>query len=107
MLYLILKHFLGAYGLQFGTNTTAMKNKDADLNNPNINVYDSIEENDPKKNEHLYDEINFNNTIASTYDHLDRTRPQNLWRQNYQKMANGHPLTDGSSSSKFNAPDQV
>ncbi|KAL0115633.1 hypothetical protein PUN28_010860 [Cardiocondyla obscurior] len=58
----------GAYGLQYD-----LKNRDADMGNPNLNVYHSIDENDGKKVEHVYDEIKQNN--ESEYDELNQPRP--------------------------------
>lgn len=59
---------LGAYGLQYD-----LKNRDADMGNPNLNVYHSIDEMDGKKVEHVYDEIKQNN--ESEYDELNQPRP--------------------------------
>lgn len=58
----------GAYGLQYD-----LKNRDADMGNPNLNVYHSIDEMDGKKVEHVYDEIKQNN--ESEYDELNQPRP--------------------------------
>lgn len=58
----------GAYGLQFD-----LKNRDADMGNPNLNVYHSIDETDGKKVEHVYDEIKQNN--EAEYDELNQPRP--------------------------------
>lgn len=89
----------GAYG-QYD-HQASLKNKDADLGNPNVNVYHSIDEMDNKKGtEHLYDEIKQNNAELE-YDHLDYTRPLGAWKPHYQRMANGFgPSRDGSGSSK-------
>ena len=76
----------GAYGLQY-EHTASMKNKDADLANPNLNVYHSIDEMDSKKHEHVYDEIKQNNAELE-YDHLDYTRAQSDRKPHYQRMAN-------------------
>lgn len=65
----------GAYGLEFD-----LKNKDADMGNPNLNVYHSIDELDGKKIEHVYDEIKQNNT-ESEYDELDQPRPVSGFKQ--------------------------
>lgn len=43
------------------------------MGNPNLNVYHSIDENDGKKIEHVYDEIKQNN--ESEYDELSHPRP--------------------------------
>lgn len=51
-----------------------LKNRDADMGNPNLNVYHSIDETDGKKVEHVYDEIKQNNG-ESEYDELNQPRP--------------------------------
>ncbi|KAF7992839.1 hypothetical protein HCN44_005183 [Aphidius gifuensis] len=88
--------------------TTSMKNKDADIGNPNINVYHSIDEMDTKKiiNEPLYDEIKQNNNDF-VYDHLDYAR-SSAWKPHYQRMFNGSNSSsskDGSGSSKSSQHD--
>lgn len=93
----------GAYGLQYD-HAASMKNKDADLGNPNVNEYHSIDEMDGKKAEHLYDEIKQNNADLE-YDHLDYTRPLSAWKPHYQRMANGFGSKDGGGPSKLNDPD--
>jgi hypothetical protein len=65
----------------------SLKNKDADISNPNMNVYHSIDEMDNKKSDHVYDEIKQNNDDLE-YDHLDYTRVQNDRKPHYQRMAN-------------------
>lgn len=74
----------GAYGLQYD-----LKNRDADLGNPNLNVYHSIDEMDGKKVEHVYDEIKQNN--ESEYDELNQPRPVS-WNIKPQssRTANGY-----------------
>ncbi|XP_047344535.1 protein draper-like isoform X4 [Vespa velutina] len=72
----------GAYGLQYD-----LKNRDADLGNPNLNVYHSIDEMDGKKVEHVYDEIKQND---SEYDRPDHPRPlSTTWKSQYHRMPNG------------------
>lgn len=95
--------FSGAYGLQYD-HAASLKNKDADLGNPNVNVYNSIDEMDTKKAEHLYDEIKQNNGEME-YDHLDYTRPMSAWKPHYQRMANGFGPRDGSGTSKSSHQD--
>lgn len=88
-------------------HAASLKNKDADLGNPNVNVYHSIDEMDGKKAaEHLYDEIKQNNAEIE-YDHLDYTRPTSSWKPHYQRMANGFGTLpkDGSGPSKSRDPD--
>lgn len=95
--------FKGAYGSQCNNNNNnTMKNRDADVGNPN--VYHSIDEMDNKKAaEHLYDEIKQNNNGELEYDHLDYTRPMSAWKPHYQRMSNGFGSNkDGSGSSKGN-----
>ena len=65
----------------------ALKNRDADSGNPNMNVYHSIDEIDKHKTEHVYDEIKPNN-VELEYDHLDYTRAQSDRKPHYQIMAN-------------------
>ena len=94
---LLSLNFSGAYSLQYD-HTASLKNKDADLGNPN--VYHSIDEMDSKKTaEHLYDEIKQNNGELE-YDHLDYTGPMSAWKPHYQRMANGFGPRDGSGTSK-------
>ncbi|XP_066581740.1 protein draper isoform X5 [Prorops nasuta] len=88
----------GACSLQF-----SLKNKDADMGNPNLNVYHSIDDMDGKRIEHVYDEIKQNKGNDVEYDHLDYTRPLSTWKPHYQRMANGFGFKakdlDGASSS--------
>lgn len=71
----------GAYGLQYD-----LKNRDADMGNPNLNVYHSIDELDGKKVEHVYDEIKQNN--ESEYDELNQPRPVS-WKPHSNRTTNG------------------
>lgn len=71
------------------------------MGNPNLNVYHSIDENDGKKIEHVYDEIKQNN--ESEYDELSHPRPVS-WKSSstLSRSTNGYPptLRDGSGPSK-------
>ena len=53
-LLLIFIFLVGAWSLHF-EHPASQKNREADMNNPN--VYQSIDEVDDKKIDHLYDEI--------------------------------------------------
>lgn len=66
-----------------------LKNRDADMGNPNLNVYHSIDESDGKKVEHVYDEIKQNN--EAEYDELNQPRPVS-WNIKPQssRTANGY-----------------
>lgn len=87
-MYIILKRFLCFLGSLLGSyNRYDLKNRDADMGNPNLNVYHSIDEMDGKKIEHVYDEIKQNND-ESEYDQLDHPRPVSSYKQ-YNRMANG------------------
>uniref|UniRef100_V9IF37 Multiple epidermal growth factor-like domains protein 10 n=2 Tax=Apis cerana TaxID=7461 RepID=V9IF37_APICE len=68
-------------------NRYDLKNRDADMGNPNLNVYHSIDEMDGKKVEHVYDEIKQNND-ESEYDQLDNPRPISNYKQ-FNLMPNG------------------
>lgn len=86
-----------------------MKNRDADIGNPNMNVYHSIDEMDKQRSEHVYDEIKQNN-VELEYDHLDYSRAQSDRKPHYQRMANslGSSCRDsasGPSRPSSNNPD--
>lgn len=53
-LLLLLLLFTGVYSLHYN-HSMSMKNRDADLTNPNVNIYHSID--DDNKVDHVYDEI--------------------------------------------------
>lgn len=74
-------------------NRYDLKNKDADMANPNLNVYHSIDEMDGKKIEHVYDEIKQNND--SDYD-LDNSRPTSTYNK-YSRMPNGFPKSSDNA----------
>lgn len=85
----LLFDFTGAQGGVLQYDPTLLKNKDADLFNPNLqNVYHTIDEMDPKKIEHVYDEIKQNGPDTE-YDRLDYTRPRTTWKPHYHRMVNG------------------
>lgn len=87
----------GAYGSY--DHSAPQKNKEADLGNPNVNIYYSIDEMDSKKGEHFYEDIK-HKTAEMEYDHLDYSPAQNEWKLNYHHMANGFGSKDGSGPSK-------
>lgn len=88
-----------AFGLQFD-----LKNRDADMGNPNLNVYHSIDENDGKKIEHVYDEIKQNND-ESEYDQLDNPRPISGYKH-FNSTPNGAPaLPDSAGPSRVKDKD--
>lgn len=104
--YLNYRFVLGAFGSQY--DHTSLKNKDADLGNPNLNIYHSIDEVEGKKVEHVYDEIK--NSADTEYDHLDHTRSLSAWKPHYQRMVNGihsriPPDGAGTSKKKDKDPD--
>lgn len=68
-------------------NRYDLKNRDADIGNPNLNVYHSIDEMDGKKVEHVYDEIKQNNDELE-YDQLDNPRPVSGYKQ-FDRVPNG------------------
>lgn len=82
----------GAYGLEFQHPISA-KNWGADLGNPNLNMYQAVDE---KAMEHVYDEIKQakEKEAEMEYDHLDYSRPASSWKPQYH-----HLLDKGSSAS--------
>ncbi|CAH2105448.1 unnamed protein product [Euphydryas editha] len=64
---------------------SSLKNKDADLTNPNL--YHCID--DENKLDHVYDEIKHKEGYEMEYDHLNYTPPANTWKPHYQRMNNG------------------
>ncbi|CAG9133090.1 unnamed protein product [Plutella xylostella] len=64
---------------------SSLKNKDADLTNPNL--YHCIEEDN--KLDLVYDEIKQKEGFKMEYDHLNYTPPANKWKPHYQRMTNG------------------
>lgn len=66
-----------------------MKNKEADLANPN--VYHNPEEDLLDKEDHLYEELkdNAKKLQEETYDHLDYSRPGSSLKTHYHQMPNG------------------
>lgn len=81
-----------------------MKNRDADMGNPNLNVYHSIDEMDGKKVEHVYDEIKQNND-ESEYDQLNNPRPISNYKQ-FNLMPNGFCSNSSDNAGPSNFKDK-
>lgn len=97
MFYLIILD-LGSY------NRYDLKNRDADMGNPNLNVYHSIDEMDGKKVEHVYDEIKQNND-ESEYDQLNNPRPISNYKQ-FNLMPNGFCSNSSDNAGPSNFKDK-